>query len=160
MELIELLDALQEKIENGGTVPFSSKVMVDPDEVLDLLDDIRLQMPQEIKEATRIKEDEQRILDSAERRAKNIRLEAEKKMRELIDSDEITRNAYSHANEILKNANQEVLKMRVSTIDYSNSVLKKVQDELLSVMDVIESNKAELKEMRKATINNKVTPDI
>ena len=45
MKVLELLDKLQDLVENGATVPFSTKIIVDPDEVLDLLDEIRAEMP-------------------------------------------------------------------------------------------------------------------
>lgn len=155
MKVMDLLDEVQEKIENGGTVPFSNKVMIDPDELLDLLDEVRIQLPKELKDAIRIKEDEQRILQSADRRARSLQNEAERKMKELVDSDEITRNAYNQAEQILKNARQETVKMQVRTIDYSNSILKKVQDELRDIINTIEDNRGELREMRKVTGNNR-----
>ena len=51
MELLSLMDMLEEVIENSPKVPLSSKVMVDKDEIFELIKDIRLKMPDEIKKA-------------------------------------------------------------------------------------------------------------
>lgn len=155
MKVLELLDRLQDIVENGSTVPFSTKIIVDPDEVLDLLDEIRAQMPGDLKNAIRVNEQEKMILENAKIESDKMLHSAERKVKELIDSDEITRNAYNKAEAMLKRANSESLNMRIGSIDYSAAILKEMQDKLRDMMNVIEDNKVELKELRKSAVNSK-----
>ena len=155
MKVLELLDKLQDLVENGATVPFSTKIIVDPDVVLDLLDEIRAEMPGDLKDAIRITEQEKMIVDGAQREANKIMNAAERKVKELIDSDEITRSAYNKAQDMLKKANTESLNMRIGSIEYSAAMLKDLQDKLREMMNTIEDNKIELKELRKSAINSR-----
>ncbi|WP_290773393.1 hypothetical protein [Anaerofustis sp.] len=159
MKVLELLDKLQDLVENGATVPFSTKIIVDPDEVLDLLDEVRAEMPGDLKDAIRINEQEKMIIGNAEREANKIMNAAERKVKELIDSDEITRSAYNKAQDMLKKANSESLNMRIGSIEYSAAMLKDLQDKLRDMMNTVEDNKIELKELRKSAINSR-TPEI
>ncbi len=155
MKVLELLQKLEDIMENASLVPFSSKIMVDQEDVLDLIEDIRLNIPLDLKDAIKIKEEERVILENSRKQGDKIVRQAERKMRELIDSDEITRSAYNKAQALAKSAQTEALQLRVGSIDYSATVLKNIQDELRDMINVIEDNKVELKELRKSTINNK-----
>ena len=80
---------------------------------------------------------------------------AERKVKELIDSDEITRSAYNKAEDMLKKANTESLNMRIGSIEYSAAMLKDLQDKLRDMINVVEDNKVELKELRKSATNSR-----
>ena len=56
MEILTQLENLEELLENGSKVPFSTKVMVDIDEVREIIEDIRLKLPDEIKQTKWVKE--------------------------------------------------------------------------------------------------------
>ena len=62
MEIFTLLETLEDLIENGKKVPFSEKAIVDQNEVLDLIKEIRLKLPDELKQAKWVKEERERIL--------------------------------------------------------------------------------------------------
>ena len=138
-----------------SAIYFSTKIIVDPDEVLDLLDEIRAEMPGDLKDAIRINEQEKMIIGNAEREANKIMNAAERKVKELIDSDEITRSAYNKAEDMLKKANTESLNMRIGSIEYSAAMLKDLQDKLRDMINVVEDNKVELKELRKSATNSR-----
>ena len=159
MRMIELLDELHDLVDNAGSVPFSNKVVVDPNEVLDLVDAIKEAIPDDVNDAIRIKETEELILGNAEEKAKEMITGANKKARELTDTDEITRSAYERADKLLNKANKEALLMKIGSIQYSSKVLRELQDKLADLMDVVEDNKNELVEMRKS-ISNSVSGDV
>ena len=72
MEIFNLLENLEELIESGSKVPFSNKVMIDVEETRELLENIRLKLPDELKQAKWIKEERQRIIDDAQQEADNM----------------------------------------------------------------------------------------
>ncbi len=93
MEILKLIDEIEDIIENGSSVPFSSKVMIDADEIYDIISEIRIKLPDEIKQANWIKQERQRILAEAQKEADTIVSEAELRLQELIEEDEITKKS-------------------------------------------------------------------
>ena len=87
MEIFELLETLEDIIEKSRNVPFSSKGIVDKEE-------IRLKLTDELKQAKWVKEERQRILVEAQKEADGIVKEAENRIISMIDEHEITRKAY------------------------------------------------------------------
>ena len=61
MEIFTLLDTLEDLLENGRGLPFSAKVIVDKEEMLDLIKEIRIKLPDELKQAKWVKEERERI---------------------------------------------------------------------------------------------------
>lgn len=62
MEIFTLLETLEDLLENSRSLPFSSKGLVDKEEMLDLIKEIRIKLPDELKQAKWVKEERQRIL--------------------------------------------------------------------------------------------------
>ena len=77
MEIFTLLETLEDLLENSKGVPFSSKCLVDKEEGLELIKEIILKLPDELKQAKWVKEERQRILDEAQKEANDIIKEAE-----------------------------------------------------------------------------------
>ena len=94
MEIFTLLETLEDLLERSRNLPFSSKSVVDKDEMLDLIKEIRLKLPDELKQAKWVKEERQRILAESQK-------EAENRIIAMIDEHEITRKAYDQKTEII-----------------------------------------------------------
>ena len=93
MEIFTLLENLEEILEAGTKVPFSTKVMVDAEELREIIEDIRLKLPDELKQAKWVKEERQRIISDAELEAQKVLKETEGKIINLVDEHEITKKA-------------------------------------------------------------------
>ena len=94
MEIFTLLETLEDILERSKSVPFTEKAIVDKEEVLEIIKDIRLKLPDELKQAKWIKEERNRILVEAQKEAEGIVKEAENRIISMIDEHEITRKAY------------------------------------------------------------------
>ena len=90
MKVLELLDELEEIIEVASSVPVVRKVMVDPNEITEIVKEIRLELPDEIQQAQWIKNERSRILDEAKAEYENIISDAKAKAEKLCEEDEIT----------------------------------------------------------------------
>lgn len=145
MEIFTLLENLEELIESGQKVPFSSKVMVDIDELRELLEDIRLKLPDELKQAKWVKEERQRIISDAEAEADKMIKEAQGKIVNLVDEHVITKQALEQKEEIIENANKVSKEISVGTRDYADAILEKVEDILKETLDIVHNNRQELK---------------
>ena len=145
MEIYSLLESLEELIESASKVPFSTKVMIDVEEAREILEDIKLKIPDEMKQAKWVKEERQRIISDAEQEAESMLKDAQNKMVTMIDEHVITKQAMEKQQEILENANKVSREISIGTRDYADSILKKVEDLLKESLDVISENRKELK---------------
>lgn len=145
MEIFTLLENLEELLETGAKVPFSSKVMVDIDELREVLEDIRLKLPDELKQAKWVKEERQRIISDAEAEAEKMIKEAQAKIVTLVDEHVITKQALEQKEEIIENANKVSKEISVGTRDYADAILEKVEEVLKETLDVVHNNRQELK---------------
>lgn len=145
MEILAILETLEDLIEKAPSVPFSGKCLVDREEVLEIIKEIRLKLPDDIKQAKWVKDERQRILLEAQKEANNIIKEAESKIASLVDEHEITRKAYEQANEIISNAQKNARDIRLGTREYADGILNKVEDILRDTLEVLRMNREELK---------------
>lgn len=145
MEIFTLLENLEELLEAGTKVPFSSKVMVDVEELREILEDIRLKLPDELKQAKWVKEERQRIIADAEKEADNLLKEADNKIISLVDEHVITKQALAQKEEIIESANKVSREISIGTRDYADAILERVEDVLKETLDVIHNNRKELK---------------
>ena len=102
MEIFTLLETLEDIMEKSKSVPFTEKGIVDKEEVLEIIKEIRLKLPDELKQAKWIREERGRILDEAQKEADGIVKEAENRIIAMIDEHEITRKAYEQKAEIIE----------------------------------------------------------
>ena len=130
MDIMEIIDMMEETIDKASSVPLTGKVMLDKDELLDYIQEIRLVYPDELKEAKWVKEERQRILSEAESRAETIQKNAEETQMQLIDEHEITKCAYDQANELVNNAQQKAMEIKSDTDQYVDEVLNDVEHRL------------------------------
>ena len=145
MDVLKLIDEIEDILEEGSTVPFSKKVLVDSDEVLDIIKELRIRLPDEIKQAAWIKEEKQRILAEAQKDADNMINEAEYKLEELIDQEGITKAAKERAEEIINKAQSTAKEIRLGAMEYADSLLLETQEELKEVISMLNENRKELR---------------
>lgn len=145
MEIFTLLENLEAVIESGNKVPFSTKVMVDAEELREIIEDIRLKLPDELKQAKWVKEERQRIISDAEFEAQKALKETESKIINLIDEHEITKQALAQKEEIIENANKVSKEISEGTREYADGILEKVENVLRETMDLVHNNRRELK---------------
>ena len=105
MNVEELLEMMEETLEAGTIVPFSaSKRMVDVDRMRDIIDEVRNNLPDEIRESKKIVNDREQIMQNARIESENIIQQAEERARVLTSEQEIVKRSQQHAAEILSAA--------------------------------------------------------
>jgi cell division septum initiation protein DivIVA len=145
MELFELLETLEETLENSKTMPFSRKAIVEKENILDIIKEIRLKLPDELKQAKWVKEERQRILVEAQKEADDIVKEAENRIISMIDEHEITRKAYEQKAQIIETANEMSREISKGTKDYADNLLEKIEVVLEDALKTVQNNRKELK---------------
>jgi vacuolar-type H+-ATPase subunit H len=145
MEILAILETLEEVIEKGTSIPFSGKCVVDREEVLELVKEIRLKLPDDIKQAKWVKDERQRILMEAQKEANLIIEDAEGRIHSMVDDHEIIKKAYEHSDEIVNNAQKSAKEIRQGTKEYADDILERIEELLGETVEVIQLNRKELK---------------
>ena len=145
MEIFTLLETLEEILEQSKKLPFTDKAVVDKEAILEVIKEIRLKLPDELKQAKWIKEERQRILTEAQKEANDIVKEAETRIISMIDEHEITRKAYEQKAQIIETANEMSREISKGTKEYADNILEKVQGVLQEALATVENNRKELK---------------
>ena len=118
---------LEDILEKSKSIPFTEKAIIDKEEILEIIQEIRLKLPDELKQAKWIKEERGRILQEAEKEADDIVREAENRIISMIDEHEITRKAYDQKAEIIETANEMSREITKGTKDYADGILENLE---------------------------------
>lgn len=140
----DMLDGLRDMLENSWGLPLSGgRKVVNAEEFLNVLEDIRAAMPVEFSEAKEIAENRSKIIASARREGDSIIRSAEEKARAIVNQDELVRQAQLKAQEILTQAQAKVREMKKASNDYVDDLMKRTEESL-------SENLAELRKTRQS----------
>ena len=121
MNVNELLDTIEDALEEGANVPLSGgKKIVDVEQIRDLLDEIRANLPGELRQAQQIVNDRAQIVETANAQAQVIVKKAEERARILTSEAEIVKAAQQRAAEITTAAQNEVRTLRQTCLLYTS----------------------------------------
>lgn len=138
MDALELLEELEDIIDKGASVPFSGRCILERDELLDVLQELKLKLPEDLKQAKWIKEERQRILQEAQAEADEIIKTVEKKAVSMVDENEITKQAIAQGKQIVDRANNEKAQIVSSAYTYADNLLETVEKVVLGTMQEME----------------------
>lgn len=143
MFLIERLDAL---IEQGRRVPMTNSVAVDKVAARDLIDQLRVSVPEEVRQAKRINEETARLIERAQEEAERILARAQEQAAMLIEERELTRAAELRSQQIIEEGQQEAEEIRQGADSYAANVLIKLEGECVKALQSIRRGLAALDE--------------
>jgi cell division septum initiation protein DivIVA len=123
MDLIERIEELQVLLEDAKAVPLSGNVVVNRDEMLELLAQLKHEVPDEIREARWVARDRDELLSKARSRAEQIVADADERRERLLARSEILKEAEQRAAEILSEARREAHKLEAQATDYIDGKL-------------------------------------
>lgn len=141
MDFEQLIDALEEKIDGCTTIPLWGRGIIDKDELLDMITDIRNKFPDEMKQAKWVKEERSRIISEAQKEAAALVKAAEDKIAAMVNDHDITQLAYEKANQIVDSAQNNAHEIRVGANQYADDVLRSLEEELIKTAEHIRSNR-------------------
>ena len=145
MEIFTLLETLEDILERSKTLPFTEKAVIDKEEFCEIIKEIRLKLPEELKQAKWVKEERERILEQANKEANDVVKEAENRIISMIDEHEITKKAYEQKAEIIEAANEMSREISNGTKEYADNVLQGIEVALEDALKIIQNNRKELK---------------
>lgn len=155
MEIFTLLETLEDMLDKSKQVPFSDKSIIEKDEFLDIIKEIRLKLPDELKQAKWIKEERERIMAEAQRDADAIVKEAENRIISMIDEHEITRKAYDKKTEIIADANEMYREITEGTNTYVDGILASIEANMTDLAKTLNSVESSVQNALETIQNNR-----
>ena len=151
--VLKLLEELEQVVDEGRSSPFSNKVQVDKDEIFEIIDEIKMKLPNEIKQSKWVIEERNKILVDAQKEADEMLKEAEGRLSKLVEEHAVTQKAYEQAAEIMDAAKKSAKEMRLGAIDYADDVMGVAEQRLREMQDAIEQENRKLIDFYKENIN-------
>ncbi|MDR0931087.1 MAG: ATPase [Clostridiales bacterium] len=148
MEVLELLDSLEDIIERGVGLPLGGKCMLDRDELLDVLQEVRLRLPEDLKQAKWVKSERQRILAEAQKEANHILKGAEDKIISMINEHEITKRSYEQAKQIEAASRKKTREIRNNTTQYVENMLADAETVFEKALATLRENRSIMRTKR------------
>lgn len=136
---------MEDILDEASKFPLSNKIIIEKDDILDIINDIRLKLPDELNQANWVAKERQRILSEAQTEADQLLEKAKMQQDGLLDDNEIVKMASDKAEEILHNAESKARQMKENSIDYSDNLLAKLEENVAQISSIIDSNRKELR---------------
>jgi len=130
VEIMALIDRLEELIQQATRVPLTGKILLDPDEILAIVDEMREVVPSEIREANRVARDRETILAEAREQAEEILREARALAAQLTSEAAVTKEAQSQADELIDQAKRVAREIRQNALEWADELFARAQPEL------------------------------
>ena len=152
MDILNLVNKLEELFSQGRSLPFTHNVVINEDQMIDLIDQMRISIPEEIKRSQQILAQRDRILAQAKDEHDRMLEIANEKREQLISAHEISVEATNRAKQIISQAQTEADVIKQEADKYALESLKKLEIEM-------ERSMAQVKNGIKALQYNPDDPD-
>lgn len=129
---------------NASKMPFTNKKMVEEEEILQIIDDLKESMPSELEQSKKVLAERDKILADAQHHADSMVAQAKDYIAKLTEESELVRQAQDRANQIIQTANQSSEELKSSSITYAGDVLKYVESTLDKTLASIKQNRESL----------------
>ncbi len=123
IELDDLIDELEDVLAEGRRVPVFNRLMVDEERLLDIIDRMRVAVPEEFRQARRIVQEQERLL-----------AEAQAHVQQALDEQGLLAAVEMERQRLLQLAEQEALDVRAGADEYAREVLEELDDRLLKLL--------------------------
>jgi len=130
MDILHLVDRLEELFNESRPIPLTHNVVVDEDRMLDLIDQMRVTIPEEVKRAQQVLTQRDRILAQAQEEANRTLELAREKSKKLVERDGVVKAAGAQADELIKQAERDAEATRREADNYVIQTLSRIEIEL------------------------------
>jgi hypothetical protein len=130
MDILHLVDRLEELFNESRSIPFTHSVVVDEDRMLDIIDQMRVSIPEEIKKAQQLLAQRDRLLAQAQAEANRTISLAREKSEQIIERDSIVQSAQTRAEQIVAQSRTEADATKREADSYVLDSLSRIEMEL------------------------------
>ena len=146
MDILQLVDELEAVTSKSFRIPFTSNILINEDDLFDILDQMRISIPQEVKEARRIQAERERILARAQEAANKLNEMAKEKILSAVDDHELMDVAKTEARELIAQAKEEAEQLRLESKNYVADNLSELEEHLLKLLTTVRNGLRKIQE--------------
>jgi len=137
MDILHLVDRLEALITSSRMIPFTVYRLMDEDRGLELIDQMRISIPEEVKQAKRIHQERDRVIAQAHEEAGRLVELARDEAEALVARDVIVTTAERRAQTIVERAQREAVALRAESDDYVLQALSELEASLMRTLTVV-----------------------
>jgi hypothetical protein len=137
MDIQHLVDRLEDLIDSGRHLPATKFTLIDEERALEIIDQMRISIPEQIEKATRIINQRDRLIAQANEEATRMIELARTKSEEMVERDAIMQSARHRASKITEQAQHEANQIRDDADAYVMQVLKELEGQLLRTLTIV-----------------------
>ncbi len=149
MDILHLVDRLEELINHSRSIPFTHNIIVDEDRMLDLIDQMRVAIPEEVKKSQQILSQKDRVMAQAKEEADRTLNIAKEKSEKLSDRDSIVQESKKKASQIEVEAELKAKKTQSDADEYVAETLTNLEIALERVLNQVRNGIYILEEEQK-----------
>ncbi len=146
MDILHLVDRLENIVHESRTIPLSRKLLLDEDRLIDIIDQMRVSIPDVVKHAQKVTAERDRQLAQAQEEADRIRQLAKTESHTILENDQITKGARIRAEQILEEAERQAARTRADADDYVLDKFGRMEHQLLNVIQQVRNGVQMLQE--------------
>lgn len=146
MDILHLVDRLEELINRSRSIPFTHNVILDEDRMLDIIDQMRVAIPDEVKKAQQVQSQKDRIIAQAKEEANRTLNLAKEKSDKLMERDSIVQDARKKALQIESEAEMQAKATRADADEYVAETLTNLEIALERVINQVRNGISILEE--------------
>ncbi|MBS1249381.1 MAG: hypothetical protein MAG431_00959 [Chloroflexi bacterium] len=151
MDILHLVDRLEELFNHSRTIPFTHNVIVDEDRMLDIIDQMRIAIPEEVRKSQQVLSKRDRIIAQAQEKANRIQILAQEESEDLVNRDSVVQQARKKAAHIAAEAEVQAETIRKEADDYVKETLTSLEIALERVLTQVQDGIYYLEEHREQT---------
>jgi hypothetical protein len=142
VDVLQMIDRLEQLVSSGTRLPLSSKTMIDESEFLEIIDRLRVAVPEELRQARRFTQERDRVLAQAESEAEKIISAAQERATLMLQDTELVRLANQEARRIIAAADADADDVRRGADQYAFDVLANLENELAKLLATTRKGRA------------------
>ena len=149
MDILHLIDRLEELFNESRAIPFTHNVIVDEDRMLDLIDQMRVAIPDEVKKAQQVTAQRDRILAQAQEEANRTLALAREKGDQMVERDSIVQSAQARAEQAVAQIRADADRTRQDADKYVVDALTGLELELERILNQVRNGIRALQDTEK-----------
>jgi hypothetical protein len=151
MDILHLVDRLEELFNNSRPIPLTHNVIVDEDKFLDIIDQMRISVPDEVKKAQDVFSKKDRVMAQAQEEANRTLQIAREKADGLVEKELLVQDAKRRAEQIVDQAKAEAENIKTGADQYAIDSLAKLEHEVEQLLTQVR-NGIQVLEMKRPLV--------
>lgn len=148
MDILHLVDKIEDLFNDSKPLPFTRNIVIDEDKLLDIIDQMRVTIPEEIKKAQQIVTQKDRIIAQAQEEANRIIELAKDKAEQIVEREAIVKTAQNRSASIIRQSREDATQVKTDADEYVLESLQNMEAEVTKLLTQVRNGIRQVEEDR------------